>query len=180
MDTFFEQIVRKKKSAAQWLLIVGVLVLALILLVLVLQLRSVTLLVPLLVCGIGFGAWWLITEQNREVEYSVTNGDIDIDEIIARRRRRRIVSVTGRKIEMLLPYEPGKVNEHGFQRVVTAAPSRRETGLWYFTYHSKKNGHTLVIFQPQPRVLKALYAGLPKLVQMDTDRALREKGITLE
>ena len=60
------------------------------------------------------------------------------------------------------------------------APSLQEEGLWCFTYHSKKNGHTFVVFRPDQRVLCALYEGLPKLVQMDTYRAARELGVELK
>ena len=66
-----------------------------------------------------------------------------------------------------------------YQRTVMVAPSLAEEGLWCFTYHSKKNGNTFVVFQPNDRVLRQLYAGLPKLVQMDTDRAVRDLGIDL-
>lgn len=179
MDTFFEQIVKKKKSGGEKLLIVGTVLLALVLLALVLVFLQLPMLVALVLMGVGFGAWWVVTSQNKEYEYSVTNGDIDIDLIVAQRQRKRVVSVVGRKLEVLLPYEAGKTPTASFQRKVVAAPSLRESGLWYFTYQSKKNGHTLVVFQPNGRVLRALYGGLQMPVQLDTDRVLREKGMTL-
>ena len=37
----------------------------------------------------------------------------------------------------------------------------------------------MVVFQPDERILQAFYAGLPKLVQMDTARAAREMGVEL-
>ena len=45
------------------------------------------------------------------------------------------------------------VRTMGYQRVVVTAPSLKEDGLWCFTYHSKKNGNTFVVFQPNERVL---------------------------
>ncbi len=83
-------------------------------------------------------------------------------------------------MERLLPFENGRFREADYQRVVMAAPSMNEPELWYFTYHSKKNGHTAVVFQPDNRVLSALYSGLQTTVRLETDRALREKGITVE
>lgn len=76
MDTFVEQIVVKKKGGKEWAIIAGILVAALILAALALLLGPFAL---LLIAGIGYGAYWLITSQNIEYEYSVTNGDIDID-----------------------------------------------------------------------------------------------------
>ena len=176
MDSFFEQIVKKKKGAAEWAIIVSVIVAAAVLLLL--ALRFLGSLIIIAAVGILYGAWWLATTQNVEFEYCVTNGDIDVDKIIARRKRVRLVSVAGRKIRALAPYDPQKPLGK-FQRTVMVAPSLNEDGLWYFTYHSKKNGDTLVIFMPDDRVLSAFYEGLPKLIQMDTARAAREAGISL-
>ena len=176
MDSFFEQIVKKKKGAAEWAIILSVIVAAAVLLVL--ALRFLSGLIIIAAVGILYGAWWLATTQNVEFEYCVTNGDIDVDKIIARRKRVRLVSVAGRKIRALAPYDPQKPLGK-FQRTVMVAPSLKEEGLWYFTYHSKKNGDTLVIFMPDDRVLSAFYEGLPKLIQMDTARAAREAGISL-
>ena len=175
MDTFFEQIVKKKKGPAEWAIIAAV-ILAAVALVAVVWIFGV--LAVIATVGIAYGAWWLATTQNVEYEYCVTNGDIDVDKIVARRKRVRLVSVAGRKVRALAPYDPAKPLGK-FQRTVMVAPSLAEEGLWYFTYHSKKNGNTFVVFQPNDRVLRQLYAGLPKLVQMDTDRAVRDLGIDL-
>ncbi len=179
MDTFFEQIVKKKKTVGEWAGIVATVVLAVALMV-VLWIINLPLLTPLLIIGVGYGAWWLATGLNVEYEYCVTNGDIDIDLIMAKRKRKRIVSVVGRKVESLLPYDPAQVNEKAYQRVVIAAPSKKETGLWCFTYHSKKSGHTLVVFQPDGRVLHAFLDGLQSLVKIETRRAMQEQGIISE
>ena len=120
--------------------------------------------------GIFYGAWYLLTAQNIEYEYCVTNGDIDIDRIVAQRKRRRIVSVSGKKIESAGRYVPEKWAGRPMDRTVIAAPSDREDNLYYFTYHSKKRGHTLVVFQPDDRVKDSFYEGLPKLVQLDFNK----------
>ena len=174
MDSFFEQIVKKKKGATEWAIIGAIIVAALVLLVLSAMFLAMYIIVA--VVGILYGAWWLIGTQSVEYEYCVTNGDIDVDKIIARRKRVRLVSVAGRKIRALAPYDPAKPLGK-FQRTVLVGPSLKEEGLWYFTYHSKKNGDTLVVFMPDDRVLGAFYDGLPKLVQMDTARAAREAGL---
>ena len=175
MDSFFEQIVKKKKGFAEWAIILVTLVLALALVALAWLMNILPIIVTV---GVIYGTWWLITTRNVEYEYCVTNGDIDVDKIVARRKRTRLVSVSGRKIRALAPYDPAKPLGK-FQRTVLVAPSIKEEGLWYFTYHSKKNGDTLVVFMPDDRVLGALYDGLPKLTQMDTARAAREAGLPI-
>ena len=180
MDSFCEQIVQKKKGVKEWLIIATVIVGALAVLFLVLT-ALVNMLIIVALVG-GYAVWWLITAQNVEYEYCVTDAEmnvsIDVDQITARRKRKRLVSVSARKIEHLLPFDP-QAPMGKYQRALSVAPSLQAEGLWYFTYHSKKNGSTFVVFQPDERVLRQLYAGLPKLVQMDTDRAARGMGLDL-
>ena len=169
MDTFVEQIVAKKKGGKEYGIIFLVILAALVLT------AALFLLFPplmVLVVGIGYGAWWLITSQNVEYEYSVTNGDIDIDQITAQRKRKRIVSVSGEKIETFAPYNAAEYTNRHFDRTVMAATSPDAQGVWCFTYHSKKNGNTLVIFEPEDRVINALKGGLSKLLQLDINRKL--------
>lgn len=177
MDTFFEQIIKKNKGAKEWTIILATVLGGLVLLFAAWLFVGQFFIIAL--AGVIYGAYLLITAQNMEYEYCVTNGDIDVDQIIARRKRRRLVSVAGRKIEALQPFDAttpvGK-----YQRYVMVAPSLQAEGLWYFTYNSKKNGHTFVVFQPDERVLRAFYRGLPKLVQMDTERAATQLGIDLK
>ena len=59
-----------------------------------------------------------------------------------------------------------------------AATSPDAQGVWCFTYHSKKNGNTLVIFEPEDRVINALKGGLSKLLQLDINRKLGTRAAT--
>ncbi|MCI9415450.1 MAG: hypothetical protein HFJ79_09800 [Clostridiales bacterium] len=178
MDAFVEQIVARKKGGREYTLIGAAVAAALVLLVLayLFLLPFLGVFFLLLVFGMAYGVWWLISEQNVEYEYSVTNGDIDIDQITARRKRKRIVSVSGAKIESFQPYDAGAFAGRNFDRRVEAGSVPVGEGLWCFTYRSKKNGHTLVVFQPEQRVIDQLRGGLPKLVQMDMDKKLRQKS----
>mgnify|MGYP000845894750 CR=1 FL=1 len=176
MDTFVEQIVAKRKGAKEWAIIIGSLVLCVLLVLFAFPFlfAFLSILAAALVVALGYGEWWLITSQNVEFEYSVTNGDIDIDQIIARRKRKRIVSVVGNKLEVLEPYNAAAYASRPFDRKVMAAPSEQDEGLWCFTYRSKKSGHTLVVFQPERRVLDALIVGLPAYVQRETNKKLAD------
>ncbi len=167
MDTFCEQIVKQTLDTKRMLLIFGA-VLAAALICAGVAIFAVWMLFPVMaLCG--FGVYWVASSQSWEVEYAVTNGDIDIDRIVARRERKTIVRVRGEKIESLLPIQAMK--EQKYDRVVMAARSA-SSATWCFTYHGKM-GSTLVLFEPTDAVLQALRDGLPRFVQIETDRALR-------
>ncbi len=170
MDTFVEQIVAKKKDGKELAFIIGTVFAALMVALLAFAFVGVFSIVLIVWIAVGYGAWWVITSQNIEFEYSVTNGDVDIDRIVARRKRNRIVSVRGQKIEQAGKYDPARFQNRSFDRTVMAASSLKEEELYYFTYHSKKRGSTLVVFQPDERVREAFYKSLPKLVQLDWNK----------
>lgn len=174
MDTFVEQIIKRKKQPKDVLIIVGILlaavIVAAVVVLLCLTVPFLTLFIPILLFGIGYLTWWLLTNQNVEYEYSITNGDIDIDRIVARRKRKRVVSVSGQKIEAVGVYNPAEWANRAVDRRVSAAPCDTDEGVRYFTYHSKKRGHTLVIFAPDDRVSAAFEGILPRLQQRDWNR----------
>ena len=167
MDHYVEQLVIKQKEGREWAIIAGSVAAVVALTVLTFLFLGPLCLIVLV--GLAYAAYWIITSQSTEFEYCVTNGDIDIDRIVARRSRKRIVSVRGSKIERLEPFS-GTIPA-GFDRTVMAATSPGATGCWRFTYHSKKNGHTQVIFEPTDAVLEELIGGLSRPLQVEVRRA---------
>ncbi len=170
MDSFAEQIVKQAMDGKRIAVTLGTTAVALLVCGLVLWMVPWLLIPVALMCG--FGLYWVISTQSWEVEYAVTNGDIDIDRIVARRDRKTIVRVRGDKIEHLLPVRC-LPSDARFDRVVMAARSKA-SATWYFTYHSPKSGATLVLFEPNDAVLEALKIGLQSSVLLETRRADHE------
>lgn len=146
MDTFVEQIIVKKKGPKEIAVITGTIVLAVILVFVLLWFFNVFSLVFDIL--IVYGAWWLITGQNIEYEYSVTNGDIDIDQIIAQRKRKRVVSVAGSKIETAGPYNPAEFAGRSFDRTVVAAPPKPSRVYGILPTAAKRMGIPWWYFSP--------------------------------
>ena len=168
VDTFVEQIIYRKKTKSQVALAVLIMALTSILVVMLfmfLQSLAFMLMLPL-----GWLMWWLLSGMNIEYEYCITNGDIDIDRIVARRKRERVVSVALKKVESAGQYKPEKWQGRQVDRLVFAAPSEKEEGLYCFSYRSKKRGYTLVVFQPNERVMEAFVKSLPRLIQLDMEK----------
>ena len=169
MDTFCEQILKQAMDGKRIAIVAGT-VCGVIALCVLSMLFLPWLFLPVAALS-GFGIYWISSMQSWEVEYAVTNGEIDIDRIIARRDRKKLVRVRGEKIESLLPVAKMK-STGAYDRVVMAARSK-QTATWAFTYHGKM-GATLVVFEPNDEVLDALCKGLSRTVRIETDRARRE------
>lgn len=167
MDSFVEQLIKEKRNGRYFAAVFGLTVAALLLMAAAFFLSPfLGMFAAIVILGIGYGWYWCVTMLITEYEYCVTNGDIDIDRIRGKRRRLRLVSVRGDKIESLAPYT-ADCDLSRFDRVVRCTTGTDAADLWHFTYHSKKNGHTAVVFQPNARVLNALVEGLSPLLRRE-------------
>jgi hypothetical protein len=94
MDTFFEQIVRIKKTGKTIAAFIGIWLLALIVCGLAIlfsgYLRSIFI---FLIAGAIFGAFKLSGQLNIEYEYILTNTSLDIDKITNKSSRVRVLSL---------------------------------------------------------------------------------------
>jgi hypothetical protein len=57
----------------------------------------------LLIVGLIYFGIRVATSRNVEYEYIVTNGDLDIDMIVAKRKRKRIFSANCKEFEIVAP-----------------------------------------------------------------------------
>ncbi len=173
MDTFVEQIVKKKKTAVDFLIMMAIAFAAFLVSVAIYV--YISFLLPFVVLVV-WGAWWLITNRNIEFEYSYTNGEMDVDCIIAQRRRKRLCSVKCGKVEAFGLLSKAQLQGRKFDHTVMAAPTPNAEENFYFIYRSKKHGNTLVIFQPDERVQKAFISSLPRLMQIQLEKEMQANG----
>lgn len=106
--------------------------------------------VLLLVCGVAYGAYRLLQRFFVEFEYSVTNGELDVDCIVARRKRKRLLTVHARNFEYFAPLN--EAHREAFesssigQRIV--ACSRLDAPDVWFACYYQNNIKKCVAFQP--------------------------------
>ncbi|MBQ7128693.1 MAG: hypothetical protein IJO19_01745 [Clostridia bacterium] len=181
MDVFFEQIVKKKPNTLQKVLKIGFVVTAIILICLVLMyafllmgmasptysiLSSLLLLASF---GIGYLTRWYVKRLYLEYEYSITNGDFDIDRIIGKSKRDRIISTNCKDFEEFGVYDE-KARQRFDQREVDSkviAANLDEQPLYYIVVNHKTAGSVLIVIQPNERILGALKKFVPKTVSKD-------------
>ena len=174
MDVFTEYMVKKQKSGKDVFLqilcgvsAVAVIVVALILIPIVtLQFGQIgsmyTMLAPLIALGAGYGAWYLISSMNVEYEYILTNGEMDVDKIIARRRRKRMLTVNARKFEAFGNYRAQDHAGKDYASRVYACTSPDDPGNYYAVLTHATLGKTLLVFTPNDRVLEGLRSYIPR------------------
>lgn len=170
MDTFIEKIVSRKKGAREGLIASGI-VIGAIAVFFIFQMLTAMFGINLgsigLFLGVGiiYLAYRLIIGLNVEFEYVVTNGDVDIDKIIARRNRKRIFSGSCKDFDIV-----ARVSSSGFEEAARNAKVKIDAtsmpgsdGAYYVTLNYKGE-RTIVIFEPDERMLANFRTFIPRKV----------------
>lgn len=162
-DLFFEQIVPMKITGAKLALIIVIFVSALLLclgiIVLSMIVPMVVLIEILAIVGIIYGAYKLCQKFFIEYEYIVTNSDLDIDLIIARNTRKRLITIDLKNITAL-----GKYNENAFANKTFSKKyfcCNKDAELMYIECKHKKQGNVLLVFSPNEKLLEAITKTVP-------------------
>ncbi len=166
MDTFFEQIVKVRKTGKDWAIVAAVLVGAIILLY-VAALLFFTGLAPvsfLVVCGVFWGAYKLIMLTSVEYEYIFTNGDLDIDKITARASRKRVVSVLCSKAERYGDYNPAAKVSDSVKKTYILCDAA-DPAAKFIVAPTKKDGMVMIVFAPDDRMKGAIEKSIPRIVR---------------
>jgi len=166
MDSFIEKIVAKKKTFKDYLISIGI-VLAGTLLTLILG--FIQFLQPfwfIITAAIIYFMYQLITSSNIEYEYIVTNGDLDIDKIINKRRRKRIFSANCKEFEILARLKGG-LNDRRIQNITNRimAVSSIDSENVFFAILNYKGEKTAVFFEPDERMLNTFKLFIPRKIE---------------
>lgn len=171
MDTYAEQIVAIRKSPMERLLQVSVIVLGVILILAcgmlyVGKLLGVfSLLFVVLAVGIGYGIYCFASQLNLEYEYIFTNGDFDVDKIISKRSRKRVLSGQCRLISEFGRYDPDLFAARRFDSRVVACTVDRDA--CYAVFSLDEGREALLIFSPNERMLNAMKKYAPRVIRLD-------------
>lgn len=163
MDVFVEQIIKKKYDFMDSLIVFGTLLLSFVLVALCLMFFPFALI--LVIIGDIALAYYIISSRNIEFEYSITNGDITIDKIINKSRRKRIISIDAHDIEFIGKNKPTNIKNNYIR--LNVSQSQNNESNWYFSGHNSQKGNVFVLFTPNDKVLSAIKPFLSRQVAID-------------
>jgi len=163
MDTFFEQIVSVKKSAKAILCLIGIWLAAAVLtvfLVLTMILGSLTLFA---IAGIIYGAFKLSGLVNIEYEYIVTNGSFDVDKIVNKSSRKRLMSFELSTVSRLEKYNNAALNNIDPKKILMADDGSQEN-TYLLVSQAEGKGAQYLVFSPNDKLKDAIVKFLPKFI----------------
>ena len=148
-DIFVEEMVVRRKTVWNLLLTAAMILGGLAVIILV------WLVVPfistVLILIIGFAVYLGVRFQYVEYEYSFTNGDLDVDKIMAKRKRERKLEINQRQIRVMAPYtaeyEP-ETKDYKVSEVLDFSSSKNAAGRWFFICEKQDGQFAFVVIQP--------------------------------
>ena len=165
-DVFKEQLVKRKKTPRDKVLTYAAMFVCVFICV-ILFLPIQFFVVPLGML-LWIGARYLLSFLNIEYEYIFTNGDLDIDRIYDKSRRKRIYSGDVKNIEIMVP-----INDNGYEGSFKKAEKKFDctSGTYgdntykFMVLYKEKNYN--IIFEPNDMLLNSMapYLGQQRLVK---------------
>lgn len=173
MDIFVEQIVKKiptgKDRALKILIIAGTFILSAVCVFVFMFMLPAMGMGLLLLAGICYGGYYLMTNFDCEYEYIVTNGEIDIDKIIAKRKRVRLITAKAPTFEAFGEYTDSTPDAADAAAVINAVginESSSDAKNYYADFKHASAGDIRLIFTPEERVIEAITPFLPAAVRV--------------
>jgi len=163
MEGIREQLVKKPVDSQDKLktvlVLAGSLILAIIVVFLVAVYASVMMIVGLIFAGlIMWGGYWLTGEFSVEYEYCYSNGELSVDKIINRRRRKSMCSVDLRHADAFY-MNPAKLPD---ATVISAVGELED--VYAISYNDPTYGAAVLVFTPDERMLETIKPYLPRVI----------------
>lgn len=166
MDNFAEQLVKKNETASDktrriMVIIVGILFTLALIGLSVLQLGNpiMSLLGLVLAAVAGYGTYHFVQNTYVEYEYTFTNGELDVDKIIAKKKRREMLSTNIRQFTDFGKYSDGM--EESADMTVILATDNIASHEYYADFTDENVGSARLIFAPDERMLENIKKALP-------------------
>lgn len=162
MDVFIEYMVKRKKSAADYIKILATLILGLVLIFVVsvvfAAIPYITSFILLAVAGVIYAMYHLITSVNVEYEYALTNNELDVDAIINTRKRKRLTTANLRQVECW-----GRKSDRSFEsnfqnksiKKIVACEDIKDPDTYFMVYYNDDE-RNMLLFNPNEKILKKI------------------------
>lgn len=160
-DIFNEQIVKKEKTGSDTIKMLGIMSISVFVsILLTVFIPYIGIMLAVLVMWLGLA---LVGRLKKEFEYAFTNGDLDIDVIYNKAKRKRIISIDSKRILGFQNIKSLSQLPKDVAKVVDCSSGLESSNLYALTYdvdHKK----TVFLIEPNEQILKGIHAFAPKSV----------------
>ncbi|MDE7361458.1 MAG: hypothetical protein K2N38_05940 [Oscillospiraceae bacterium] len=164
MDNICEQLVVKTRSGKDVAKMLGIMIGSVLLASVFMFIALAFGLTVMILLSVGILALgiWLLSGVNVEYEYIITNNEMDIDKIIGRRKRKRMITVD---ISKATEFGTFPSEEEVDADATVHATSGVEKDAHYLLVEHSGYGTVKVIFNPNERMREAIVQELPNALR---------------
>lgn len=163
-DVFLEQIVKQQKSFKEILrnvviIFVGLLFAVALFFLLLTPFKGkeyLGMFVFLILVGVVYYTWYIVSGLNLEFEYIFTNGEMDVDKISNKRKRKRMTTVRISQASSLGEFDNASFDKQAYAHVYNASAFLKGQGNYMLTYANRDGEKCCLIFTPEERLLEAV------------------------
>lgn len=173
MDIYFEQVVKRKRNAKS----IGIIVLTVFMLfclpalciALAYIIQAYFIYIGLFVLIIGiYLAWYIITSQRVEFEYSVNGGMLDIAKIVSKRKRKRLARIDIKEIDLFCKFNDKRIQEKNYAKQFYVAEDPKDKENTYAAvYSDPARGRCLLVFTPNEKIREGMKPHLKKDIVLE-------------
>lgn len=158
-DYYTEQLV-KKKTDGKDIAIKVILVFCTVFSFFFVLMMPFLLILPVLMIVLDY---FMFRRLDLEYEYLYVNGDLDIDKIMGKQKRKRVFSMNVNDLELLAPLGAGELNQYRSSKVLDYSSHMPNTRC-YAMIITKDGQQTKVIFEPEQVILDGIRMLAPRKV----------------
>ena len=164
-ETFKEYLIKQKKSPTDILAQVG-LVVGTIISIGIALLYGGSFIGPVFIIGILFGVGFLFSKFSREYEYILTNNELDIDVIYNRSRRKRVMTIDMKKIEIMasIKDERHQAELNKGYKVINVSDNSNDDNTYVVMTQTPTKGACKVLISPNEAFVNDLFRQAPNKV----------------
>lgn len=170
MDNFAEQLVKKNLTASEKtkhtvITVAGIIGTLIFILFGLLTLGRPVLSVIgfILAMGAGYGTFNTIQSSYIEYEYAFTNGELDVDKIIAKKKRKALISIEVNKFTAFGKYSDDIEEPENITVVMSS--DNIASHEYYADFQHEDYGLTRLVFAPNEKILDNIKRYLPANVR---------------
>lgn len=166
MDFFQEYIVKRKIGFKEWILSALIIIAAIVIIFISLWfMYLMPSLFAVLDAAVIYFAYVLISRFSIEYEYCLTNSDLDIDKIYAKRKRDRILSIDVKTIEVCAPVGTKEVLNLENSKVDALIDcSTKDISSAYYVIYNDDDKRVKFIFNPPLKMVEKMKLYAPSKI----------------
>ena len=114
---------------------------------------------------LGYATYLVWAYTSVEYEYSFLNGELSVDKIIGQRKRKSIANYDIKEAEIVAPLVSDAVVRASGNAIIKDYSTRTNNNDVYAMIINNSNGKFKVVFEPNEKVLEAMYHVRPAIVK---------------